>query len=319
MANKRVTLREIASRCGVSATMVSVVVNGREGRIACSEGCRQRILATARALNYVPNIMARSMVSQRSPVVAVMLHTEESAFTPKGEPYFNQLFPGLTFRLNSHHLEALFVPYRNDSEQFSRLKALVGSGFLGGVITNLIPHRYDRLAAFLQESSLPYIVLGYPYPHDCHCTYSVTDSEKHLTELHRRHATSQAMLLTNVQGKLYGFRYPFPQDYLWLVSPIEMNESLLDASDTLFVCAGYEVWQSLPRKPRHVVIQESEENASLIPSHFDRLLLQSSRRQIIELAAQQMSEWMNTGQEPAIRQNRLLTTTRLFLSGEPLP
>ena len=163
------------------------------------------------------------------------------------------------------------------------------------------------------------MLLGYPYPYDCHCIYSVSNSERHLAELHRRHATSQAMLLTHVQGKLCGFRYPFPQDYLWLVDPIEVNDELLDAPDTLFVCAGYEVWQSLPRKPRHPVIQESETYFNLVPCRFDRLLLQASRRQIIELAAQQMNEWMNTGCEPATRQNRLLNTTRLFLSGETLP
>jgi len=316
MTTKRVTLKEIAERCGVSATMVSVVVNGREGRIACSAECRERILETARKLGYVPNIMARSMVSRRSPVVAVMLHTNESPLSPGGDPYFNQLFPSLTLRLNSYRLEALFVPFRNEAEQISRLNELSNSGFLGGVITNLLPHNYDGLVAYLQTSPLPYLILGYPYPHDCHCLYSVGDGEKHLAALHQRHGTSQAILLTNVQGKLCGFKYPMPQGYMWLAKPIAVTEKLLSRRDVLFICAGYSVWQGLTSKPTHVAIQETASVFERIPQAFDRIILQSIRRQIIDLAAQQMNEWINDGQEPIVRENRLTNISKLFLAGE---
>ena len=92
---KRPTLRDIAAKCGVSRTLVSVVLNGKEGKISCSEACRQKIRETARQMGYAPNCLARSMSSGRSPVVAVMLHLDvnrnERRFTFKDiKQYSNQ-------------------------------------------------------------------------------------------------------------------------------------------------------------------------------------------------------------------------------------
>ncbi|MBR2911738.1 MAG: LacI family DNA-binding transcriptional regulator, partial [Lentisphaeria bacterium] len=88
---KRPTLRDIAAKCGVSRTLVSVVLNGKEGKISCSEACRQKIRETARQMGYAPNCLARSMSSGRSPVVAVMLHLDVNDLFSGSYDYFNDL------------------------------------------------------------------------------------------------------------------------------------------------------------------------------------------------------------------------------------
>ncbi|HWY82958.1 MAG TPA: LacI family DNA-binding transcriptional regulator, partial [Roseiarcus sp.] len=54
------TLHEVARRAGVSAMTVSRVVNGR-GRV--DSETRQRVEEAIQALDYVPNRIARGLIS----------------------------------------------------------------------------------------------------------------------------------------------------------------------------------------------------------------------------------------------------------------
>lgn len=64
-----VTLRDVAQLAGVSTKTVSRVVNS-QGEI--SEATRLRVQAAIEKLGYRPNILARSLVSQRSDTLAVV-------------------------------------------------------------------------------------------------------------------------------------------------------------------------------------------------------------------------------------------------------
>lgn len=72
MPGKTVTLKDIAERCGVSATVVSAVLNHRRCRISCSEERREQIFRVARELNFQPNLTARRLRSGRSRCVGVL-------------------------------------------------------------------------------------------------------------------------------------------------------------------------------------------------------------------------------------------------------
>ncbi len=64
-----VTLQDVAQLAGVSTKTVSRVVNN-QGEI--SETTRQRVQAAIAQLNYQPNILARSLVNQRTNTLAVV-------------------------------------------------------------------------------------------------------------------------------------------------------------------------------------------------------------------------------------------------------
>ncbi len=64
-----VTLQDVAKLAGVSPKTVSRVVNN-QGEI--SEGTRQRVQAAIEQLGYQPNILARSLVNQRTNTLAVV-------------------------------------------------------------------------------------------------------------------------------------------------------------------------------------------------------------------------------------------------------
>lgn len=66
------TIKDIASYTGVSATTVSNVIHGRSGRV--SEETVRKIQAAIEELGYVPNMSARSLVSNSSKVIALINH-----------------------------------------------------------------------------------------------------------------------------------------------------------------------------------------------------------------------------------------------------
>jgi LacI family transcriptional regulator len=74
----KVTLKDIAREVGVSPSTVSLVLNGRYVRV--SDAKRQAILECARQKHYVPNQIARSLVSQRSDTLGLIIPNIESRF-----------------------------------------------------------------------------------------------------------------------------------------------------------------------------------------------------------------------------------------------
>lgn len=64
-----VTLKEVAEICGVSATTVSNVINGKE---KTSEETRQRILQVVEKTGYKPNIIAKGLRSKKSRTIAII-------------------------------------------------------------------------------------------------------------------------------------------------------------------------------------------------------------------------------------------------------
>ncbi len=65
-----VSLRDVAARSGVSFQTASKVLNGRHGVVSAST--RERILTAAGELGYIPNAMARGLVSRTSVTVGVL-------------------------------------------------------------------------------------------------------------------------------------------------------------------------------------------------------------------------------------------------------
>ena len=72
-----VTIKDVASAAGVSATTVSNVVHGYHSRV--SKETADKILAVIEEMGYIPNMSARSLVSRSSHVIAMINHLPPEA------------------------------------------------------------------------------------------------------------------------------------------------------------------------------------------------------------------------------------------------
>jgi LacI family transcriptional regulator len=79
------TLAEVAKTAGVSLATASRVLSGSGYRVRVE--LRQRVLAAARSLNYVPNAHAQALVRARTHVVGVVTHDVS-------DPYFAEIVRG---------------------------------------------------------------------------------------------------------------------------------------------------------------------------------------------------------------------------------
>ena len=71
MAQRRVTMADVAAEAGVSTTAVSLVLNERQGT-RLSEDAAGRIRAAAKSLGYRPNLTARALSTQKSHVIGFL-------------------------------------------------------------------------------------------------------------------------------------------------------------------------------------------------------------------------------------------------------
>jgi LacI family transcriptional regulator len=68
---KKVTMLDIAKKAGVSKATVSMVLNRRDNNI--SEETKNKVLALAEAMNYIPNSLARSLSTKKTNTIGIVL------------------------------------------------------------------------------------------------------------------------------------------------------------------------------------------------------------------------------------------------------
>ena len=93
---RRVTIRDIAERAGVSKGAVSYALNGLPG---VSDDTRERILSIADELGWYPNRAARALSAARADACGLVL--ARPARTLALEPFFMEFIAGVEVELSS--------------------------------------------------------------------------------------------------------------------------------------------------------------------------------------------------------------------------
>ena len=148
----KVTLKEIAGEVGLSVTAVSLVLNNRPCKI--SEASKQRIREVARRKRYIPNQIARSLVTQRSSTLGLIVPNIESRF-------FSSLARKLEVRARERGY-ALFITNSDDisSNDANLVRLLVNRGVDGLLI--VVSDELDadeRLVSMLAQLPTPYVMV----------------------------------------------------------------------------------------------------------------------------------------------------------------
>jgi LacI family transcriptional regulator len=151
------TLEDIAKQAGVSRSTVSRVVNNQPN---VSKAVRERVLEVIQVTGYHPNIAARTLASQRSWVIGLVLpHSVSIFFT---DPYFPRLTQGIAQACNQYNYTlALFLAGSIEDED-KIIPRVSRYGLLDGVIVQA-GHQGDQLIGRVLESQIPMVVAGRPF------------------------------------------------------------------------------------------------------------------------------------------------------------
>jgi len=151
------TLDDIARQAGVSRSTVSRVVNSQP---YVKAEVRERVLKVIQNTGFHPNPAARTLASQRSWMIGLVLPRSVSSFF--SDTYFPRLTQGIAQACNQHNytLGLFLVGTPEDEEKiYSRVSR---RGFLDGVLVQsgqIGDHLIDRLV----NSSMPLVVAGRPF------------------------------------------------------------------------------------------------------------------------------------------------------------
>ncbi|MEV5731109.1 LacI family DNA-binding transcriptional regulator [Streptomyces pharetrae] len=151
--NRRPTIKTVAARAGVGRTTVSRVINGSE---LVSTDARARVLAAIKELNYVPNSVARGLVTNRTNAVALVIPESESRLG--SEPFFAALIRGVSGALSETRTQLQLMLVRDRAER-DQLTASVATRRVDGVLLVSV-HAHDQLPGLLEEMGLPTVLAG---------------------------------------------------------------------------------------------------------------------------------------------------------------
>ncbi len=154
-ASRRVTVKDVAALASVSTATVSRVVNGNS---RVGPEVKARVIIAIDELGYVPNPSARSLMTQRTGSIGVVVL--ESADRLFGDPFFGQLMLGISAALaeRDRRLVLMLAPTRDEE---SGVERYLVSGHVDGIVL-VGPHGADPLLKRLIRGRLPMVVSGRP-------------------------------------------------------------------------------------------------------------------------------------------------------------
>ncbi|CCH21614.1 LacI family DNA-binding transcriptional regulator [Micromonospora lupini] len=205
---QRPTLEAVAARAGVSRATVSRVVNGST---TVAEPIREAVNRAVAELGYVPNLAARSLVTQRTDSIALVM--PEAATRVFSD---DQVFPGI-IRGVSQELEAadkqLVLMLAGSPAGHQRVERYTTGRHVDGVLFASL-HGADPLPGTLARLGIPVVVSGRPLgdapvPYvDVDHVGGVTAAVRHLIDGGRRRIATIAGPQDMVAGieRLIGYR-----------------------------------------------------------------------------------------------------------------
>ncbi|MEO3809807.1 GH1 family beta-glucosidase [Sphaerisporangium sp. B11E5] len=204
---RRPTLEAVAARAGVSRSTVSRVINGEA---TVSEEFRATVMQAVDELGYVPNSAARSLVTERTDGVALIV--PDAPWTRGEDPAFS-----VVVRAAGHALEEagkhVTLVLAGSTRSRQRAERYVAGGQVDGAVLLHGPAG-DPLRATLLRTGVPVVALGrsaspgaMPYV-DADNTGGAVTAVRHLLSTGRRRIAMIGGPLDSVaaQDRLAGYR-----------------------------------------------------------------------------------------------------------------
>ena len=159
---KHASLKDIANYVGVSTALVSFVLNGKGRQHRVSEEMIKKIKAAAEALNYQPNIFAKSLREGKSRVIGVVL-------SDISNPFFSAIARCLEDEAEKYGYSILFASSDENRERSeNQIAHLINRG-VDGLI--LVPcEKSENTVRAILETGKPLVLIDRYFP-DVHASY----------------------------------------------------------------------------------------------------------------------------------------------------
>ncbi len=192
------TMDDVARDAGVSKSTVSWVLNNTA---KISAGTRNRVLDTAKRLNYEPNNIARSLTKRKTYTIGVVLEDILN-------PFFSEVAKGIETALRNKNYSMLLTSTDFNRENEMKLTRMLTRYKVDGIlITPIRPE--SKSVAFLKEMGIPFFMINCSSP-DKDINWIETDNvegaciaTKYLLDLGHRHFMCLRQMTVDGSRKRY--------------------------------------------------------------------------------------------------------------------
>lgn len=199
-------LQEVARLAGVSTSTVSRVVNEKGYVRDSTRAAVERAIAQ---VEYVPNTVARNLRQQRGDFVAIIVPRVEGFLF--GEPFFAELFDGITAGLSDFDLQPVLLRPRSKREVDRTLSYVRSRRVEAAILVGLGAD--DPKPGYLVGRGVPVVVVGRIDDQrvssvDCANRGGARDATAHLASIGRRRIGTITGRLDSPAGidRLAGYR-----------------------------------------------------------------------------------------------------------------
>lgn len=153
---KKTTMKDIAEVVGVSKTTVSMVLNKKN--INVSEETRNKIFRTAKEMHYIPNFAAKSLSTNKSETIGIIVPDIEN-------PFFSEMARAIEDNANKYNYNVILCNSDNDIKKEKKYVELLISKQVDGVIF-ISGGESTKSIEKLDANQIPYVLV------DRHIKYS---------------------------------------------------------------------------------------------------------------------------------------------------
>ncbi|MEI6946809.1 LacI family DNA-binding transcriptional regulator [Paraflavisolibacter sp. H34] len=153
---KKVSIHDIARHLGVSATTVSFVLNGKAEEKRISEDLRKRIEDYVKEIGYRPNLVAKSLRTGQSRLIAMLVEDIS-------DPFFSSICGIVEQRAYKLGYRIFYASTENDTEKTRTLIRIFQERQVDGFIIAPPPGIEDDIKA-LEEENIPVILFDRYFP-----------------------------------------------------------------------------------------------------------------------------------------------------------
>lgn len=151
-----VSIKDIASSCGVSIATVSKALNGHRD---VSDETRERVCRTAEELGYLANASARALKTNRSYNIGVLFVDERSSGL--AHEYFSAVLDSLRVEAEANGYDITFINRTVAKRPTTYLQHCLYRGVDGVVIASVDFH--DPMVIELVESEIPVVTIDHVF------------------------------------------------------------------------------------------------------------------------------------------------------------
>lgn len=165
---KKISLKDIAQKVGVSTALVSYVLNNKkEGRIG--KEIAQRIKDTARELNYRTNQIAKSLKTNKTNTIGLIV-------ADISNPFFSSLARIIEDEAEKNNYTVIFGSSDECAQKSGRLIDVLLNHQVDGLIIAPADNTADQILS-LQQNEVPFVLLDRYFP-DIKTSYVAVDNYK---------------------------------------------------------------------------------------------------------------------------------------------